>query len=51
MQAEGTIRQLAMQARAKHGESVEQIAEARRNTPRGALLLAACVGFLPGKLV
>jgi uncharacterized protein YjbJ (UPF0337 family) len=51
LQAEGKVRQLSGQAQAKYGESVEQIAEATRNNPLGALLIAAGVGFLLGKLL
>jgi uncharacterized protein YjbJ (UPF0337 family) len=51
LQAEGKIRQLSGQAQAKYGDSVEQLADATRNNPLGALLIAAGVGFLLGKLL
>lgn len=51
LQAEGKVRQLAGKTQAKYGDSVEQVAEATRNNPLGALLIAAGVGFLLGKLL
>ncbi|MFL9965242.1 CsbD family protein [Paraburkholderia sediminicola] len=51
LQAEGKLRQQAGQTQAKYGDSVDQIAEATRNDPLGALLIAAGVGFLLGKLL
>jgi uncharacterized protein YjbJ (UPF0337 family) len=51
LQAEGKLRQLAGKTQAKYGDSVEQVAEATRNNPLGALLIAAGVGFLLGKLL
>jgi uncharacterized protein YjbJ (UPF0337 family) len=51
LQAEGKVRQLAGKAQATYGDSVDQVAEAARNNPIGALLIAVGVGFLLGKLV
>ncbi|QQC65882.1 CsbD family protein [Paraburkholderia ginsengisoli] len=51
LQAEGKVRQLSGKAQAKYGESVEQIADVTRNNPLGALLIAAGVGFLLGRLL
>jgi uncharacterized protein YjbJ (UPF0337 family) len=51
LQAEGKARQLAGKAQATYGDSVEQVAEAARQNPLGALLIAVGVGFLLGKLL
>jgi uncharacterized protein YjbJ (UPF0337 family) len=51
LQAEGKLRQLAGKTQAKYGDSVDQVAEATRNNPLGALLIAAGVGFLLGRLL
>jgi ElaB/YqjD/DUF883 family membrane-anchored ribosome-binding protein len=51
LQAEGKARQLAGKTQAKYGDSVEQLAAATRNNPLGALLIAAGVGFLLGRLL
>jgi len=51
LQAEGKLRQLAGKAQARYGDSVDQVAQATRNNPLGALLIAAGVGFLLGRLL
>ncbi|MGF6770496.1 uncharacterized protein YjbJ (UPF0337 family) [Paraburkholderia sp. GAS199] len=51
LQAEGKVRQLAGKAQATYGDSVDHVAEAARNNPIGALLIAVGVGFLLGKLI
>ena len=51
LQAEGKLRQLAGKAQARYGDSVDQVAEATRNNPLGALLIAAGVGFVLGRLL
>lgn len=51
LQAEGKARQIAGKAQAAYGDGVEQVAEAARNNPLGALLIALGVGFLLGKLM
>jgi uncharacterized protein YjbJ (UPF0337 family) len=51
LQAEGKARRLAGKTQAKYGDSVEQLAAATRNNPLGALLVAAGVGFLLGRLL
>ena len=51
LQTEGKARQLAGKAQAKYGDSIEQVAEAARQNPLGALVIAVGVGFLLGKLL
>lgn len=51
LQGEGKVRQLAGKVQAHYGDSVDQVAESTRNNPIGALLIAAGVGFLLGKLL
>lgn len=51
LQAEGQLRQLAGKTQAAYGESIEQIADATRKNPLGALVVALGVGFLLGRLL
>ncbi|MCY0389461.1 CsbD family protein [Robbsia sp. Bb-Pol-6] len=51
LQAEGKGRQLAGKVQAQYGETVDQVVDATKSNPIAALLIAAGVGILLGKLL
>ncbi|MGI4982256.1 MAG: CsbD family protein [Janthinobacterium lividum] len=50
-QVEGKGRQLAGKVQAQYGETVDQVVDATKSNPIAALLIAAGVGLLLGKLM